>query len=168
MVRAIQRRLLNLLALAVLLTAGIAHAGDYQKGVDASLRGDYAAALKEWQPLAERGHASPQFQMGWLYQRGLGVQQSDAQAVMWYGRAATQGYAFAQTALGKLYAAGQGVAQNDTVALMWFMVAASSWDKGAKSHRDALSSKMAPAAVKAAEGAARICRQTRFKKCGLQ
>jgi len=33
-----------------------AHA-DYQAGVDAYDQGDYATALKEWQPLAEQGDA---------------------------------------------------------------------------------------------------------------
>ncbi len=30
---------------------------DYQAGLDAYARGDYATALKEWRPLAEQGDA---------------------------------------------------------------------------------------------------------------
>ena len=42
-------------------------AGDYQKGLDAYNKGDYAAALREWKPLAERGHAGAQTYLGWMY-----------------------------------------------------------------------------------------------------
>ncbi len=40
------------LVLALALSAHVL-AADYQAGVDAADRGDYAAALKEWRPLAE-------------------------------------------------------------------------------------------------------------------
>ncbi len=37
---------------------------DFEKGRDAYMRGDYATALREWRPLAERGHADAQFKLG--------------------------------------------------------------------------------------------------------
>ena len=39
-------------------------AGDYQKGLDAYNKGDYATALREWKPLAEQGHARAQTNLG--------------------------------------------------------------------------------------------------------
>ena len=42
------------LVLALALDAPVL-AADYQAGLDAYDRGDYATALKEWRPLAEQG-----------------------------------------------------------------------------------------------------------------
>ena len=53
------------LTLAVLLgSAGMSVSQDFQGGVDAYNRGDYATALREFTPLAERGHAAAQYWLG--------------------------------------------------------------------------------------------------------
>jgi len=66
---------------------------DFQKGIDASNRGDYVTALQEWKPLAEQGNAFAQFSLGTLYDRGKGVPQNDKIAVKWCTIAAEQRYA---------------------------------------------------------------------------
>ena len=63
-------------------------------------RGDYATALKEFRPLAEQGNADAQFNLGFMYENGLGVPQDYAEAVKWYRNAAEQGYAQGQANLG--------------------------------------------------------------------
>ena len=73
-----------------------AFAADYNKGVDALLRNDYAAALKEWRPLAKQGHAAAQYMLGVMYYEGRGVLQDYKMAVKWYKLAAEQGDADAQ------------------------------------------------------------------------
>ena len=88
------------LTLAVLLgSAGMSWGADLQKGLglDAYERGDYATALREWQPLAEQGYADPQYNLGWMYDNGQGVPQNDKTAVKWYTLAAEQGDAYAQS-----------------------------------------------------------------------
>lgn len=47
------------------LLTGPAHA-NFQAGKDAYDQGDYATALKEWQPLAEQGNGEAPFGNGWL------------------------------------------------------------------------------------------------------
>ncbi len=47
----------------------------FQAGLDAYKRGDYATALKEWRPSAVQGDASAQYNLGWMYRKGQGVQQ---------------------------------------------------------------------------------------------
>lgn len=128
-----------------LLTGTPALSADYQTGVEASLRRDFARAFQEWEPLAQQGDASSQFQLGWLYMEGHGVQQDLEQGVKWYMRSAEQGYAFAQTALGRLYEGGRGVQQNYPMAYMWYSVAASSWDKDAHKDRDRVAQLMTSA-----------------------
>ncbi|MFB3079630.1 MAG: hypothetical protein ACE1Y4_16655, partial [Lysobacterales bacterium] len=53
---------------------------DFQAGKDAYDQGDYATALKEWQPLAKQGDAFAQSNLGRLYQYGLGVPQDYQEA----------------------------------------------------------------------------------------
>ncbi len=79
-----------LLALVVVLVAAPAWA-DFEAGMEAYDRGDYATALKEWRPLAEQGDANAQFNLGSMYEYGEGVPQDDVQARMWLNLAAAQG-----------------------------------------------------------------------------
>ncbi len=116
------KRALTHLVLAAAL-AGVAGA-DFQTGVAAYQRGDWAAALREWQRVAERGDANAQYNMGLLYTLGHGVPQDLRCAAEWYEKAARQGVPAAQYNLGVIYANGQGVPQNVTEARQWFERAA--------------------------------------------
>jgi TPR repeat protein len=117
------RALRSVLALVLALTLS-ACSSDVQVGVEAYERGDYAAALEELRPLAERGDAGAQFSLGGIYYYGAGVPQDSAEAVKWYHLAAEQGDADAQSQLGKLYENGAGVPQDYVLAHMWFNLAA--------------------------------------------
>ncbi len=64
------------LTLAVLLgSAGEGWSADFQKGVAAAERGDFATALREWTPLAEQGDTIAQYNLGVIYEKGKGVPQ---------------------------------------------------------------------------------------------
>jgi len=151
--------------LLTLLVGNPASSADYQKGVDAALQRDFATALKEWKPLAERGDATPQFQLGWLYREGLGVTQDYKTAMRWYARAAEQGYAYAQSALGRMYEKGQGVPQDNMRAYMWFGLAASLWDPDAKKELDKVAKQMTSTQISSANKLARECVRKNFKTC---
>ena len=110
-----------LLILALLVSA---QAADFQAGMAAYKRGDYAAALREFRPLAEQGHAWAQNSLGFMYDTGAGVTEDDAEAVKWYRLAAEQGVASAQFNLGFMYVSGAGVPQDDAEAVKWFRKAA--------------------------------------------
>jgi uncharacterized protein len=97
---------------------------DFQTGYDASQRGDYATAHREWRPLAEQGDAHAQFNLGIIYDNGQGVPQDYAEAVKWYRKAADQGNARAQLLLGTMYRKGQGVPQDYAEAVKWHRLAA--------------------------------------------
>ena len=71
--------------------AASASAQDFEAGKQAYQRGDYAAALREWLPLAEQGHAEAQHQLGYMYLQGRGVARDDIQAHIWWSLAASQG-----------------------------------------------------------------------------
>ena len=55
-------------AVVAVMLAGAAIAGAWEDGVAAYQRGDYATALTLWQPLAERGDARAQNNLGVIYE----------------------------------------------------------------------------------------------------
>jgi uncharacterized protein len=116
-------RLTRTLVLSIFCLAVPAWA-DFQAGMNAHDREDYATALQEWQPLAEQGDAQAQYHVGLLYHKGRGVPQDDAQARKWYARAAAQGQAKAQFGLGTLYFNGEGGPKDYQQALRWFRLLA--------------------------------------------
>ncbi len=87
------------LALIAALCAGFifgltapAWAGE-REGFLAYQRADYATALREWRPLAEKGNAKVQFMIGLIYSyhyKGQGVPQDYVQAHMWFNLAASK------------------------------------------------------------------------------
>ena len=152
------KRFLLALVLACALSAP-AWAG-FDEGLAAAERGDYETALREWRPLAERGDADAQYNLGVMYDTGQGVAQDYAEALKWYRRAAEQGHAAAQYNLGVVYGNGQGVAQDYVQAHLWFNLAASRLptdevrDK-AVLNRDIAEGRMTPAQLAEAQRLAR-------------
>lgn len=73
-------------------TGGSPAWADVKAGVDAWTKGDYPAAIREWQPLADKGDADAQFNMAQAYKLGRGVPQDLTRAEMLYARAAAQGH----------------------------------------------------------------------------
>jgi TPR repeat protein len=64
---------------------------DYKKGLDAYNAGDYATALREWRPLANRGNARAQNNLGHMYYNGEGIPKDYVEAYKWFNLAAAQG-----------------------------------------------------------------------------
>jgi hypothetical protein len=119
---------LFLSALLAVLLAGAAKA-DFDDGLAAYEEGDYAAALREWRPLAEAGDLDAQFYLGEMHLRGKGVERDFKKAAEWLDKAAQAGHPRSQGTLGGLYAAGLGVPQDFGMAYFWMIVAAI-WDEG--------------------------------------
>ena len=92
-----------LLAAALLIaTASSVSAQSVRAGIDAWQRADYSGAVAIWRPLAEKGDADAQFNLGQAYRLGRGVPINLAAAKTWFERAANQGHVDAQTTLGLL------------------------------------------------------------------
>ncbi|HET7606549.1 MAG TPA: SPOR domain-containing protein [Sphingomicrobium sp.] len=71
-------------------------------GIDAWQRADYGGAVAIWRPLAERGDADAEFNLGQAYRLGRGVPTNLSAAKTWFERAANQGHIDAETTLGLL------------------------------------------------------------------
>ncbi len=117
--RAIQALVLGLVA----ALPGSA-AADFAAGVTAYDRGNYAAAYREWLPLAERGDPAAQRNVAHLHRKGLGVARDPLKAAEWYRRAAELDFAPAQANLASMYLSGEGVPRQYVEAVKWFERAA--------------------------------------------
>jgi TPR repeat protein len=74
---------------------------------------------------SERGNPEAMAALAALYSTGRGgVQQSDAEAALWYRQAAVRGYVDAQALLGLALATGGGVEPNPDEAAYWLYQAA--------------------------------------------
>jgi V8-like Glu-specific endopeptidase len=112
------------LLILVLGLAGPAAAAELDDAVAAAHSGDYATALRALSPLAERGDARAEFDVGFMHAYGWGVQRNPADAITWYRKAADQGLGVAQHFLGIAYVNGEGVRPDDAEAARWFARAA--------------------------------------------
>ena len=150
--RLIMRRIAATLAVvgALLFSAGSAWA-DFDDGLAAFERGDYATALREWLPLAEQGDVSAQYFLGVMYTYGRGVPQNDAEAVKWYRKAAEQGFAQAQYNLGVMYYFGEGVSVNSIKAYMWWSLAMEQGNELATENLNIIKEKMSSAEISIAQ-----------------
>ena len=83
------------------LLAGPALA-DVKAGVDAWSRGDFAAAVEEWNTPANQGDADALFNLGQAYKLGRGVPKDIARAEVLFGKAAGKGHQQASDSYGLL------------------------------------------------------------------
>ncbi len=90
-----------------LAVVSVAAADNFDAGIAAYERGDYAIALQVFRPLAEEGDAEAQYNLGVMYNRGEGIPQDFTKAVALYRKVAVQGHVGAQSNLGKMYAEGK-------------------------------------------------------------
>ncbi len=128
---------------------------DFQAGIEAADRGDYLTALKDFQLSSERGVVSARYNLGVMYQLGLGVPQNYQEAARWYQKAAEQGDSQSQFNLGTMYDEGQGVPKDYVLAHMWMNLAAAKGVKEAVKGRDLLEKLMTPAQLAEAQRLAR-------------
>ena len=85
------RAIAGLMAFAVLATASAA-AADVKAGVDAWSKGDYAAAVHQWEGPAAAGDADAMFNLAQAYRLGRGVTRDVARAEELYAKAAAKGH----------------------------------------------------------------------------
>ncbi|MCZ7597638.1 MAG: sel1 repeat family protein [Gammaproteobacteria bacterium] len=111
-----------------LVSAAPLYGQTFEDGVDAYDTEDYARAVEIWEALAQEGHVMSQYNLGLLYENGLGVPQRHDLAFFWYRMAALNGNASAKYNLRGLYYHGLGVEQSVEQAVRWWEEAANAGD----------------------------------------
>ncbi len=127
------RRLLAALTLAAGLSwPGLPALADFDSGVAAYSRGQYAEAYRLLEPLAEAGDPQAQTYLAEMLRYGDGIPTDYKRSAYWYEQAAQQGHAEAQSILGLYYSEGIGVERNYETAFEWFLKAARQGDANAQ------------------------------------
>lgn len=109
----------------LLLTVSFAVcARDFEQGMQAMEKGDFAEAYCIWHPLADSGHQDAAYHLGWLYANGNGLKVDVEKAIYWWTESADQGHTDAQFALGLAYTTGEGIKKSEGEALRWYLKAA--------------------------------------------
>ncbi len=97
---------------------------DTIRGDEASSRGQYSTAEREWRESALAGDGVAMLNLGTLYDTGHGVSQNFAEALSWYRRAADAGNPAAMFNVGAMYDNGRGTGTDRAEAVRWYAKAA--------------------------------------------
>ena len=97
-----------ILAVSAIIGFAVIAPDPHDKGDVAYEAKNYIEAYKVWAPLAEKGYARGQYDVGFLYANGFGMPQNNVTAAYWYRKSAEQGYPQAQYNLGLMYFNGHG------------------------------------------------------------
>ena len=117
------KRIISTFYLIISIACGsfsVSWSDDFQKGMEAYKKGDFANAIKEWILLGEDGDEKVQYFLGLIYYKGKGVPQDYKKALKWYTLSAEQGNKVAQYNLGVMYSFGLGVVPDYKTALKWY------------------------------------------------
>src|SRR5947209_13910930 len=128
------------------LTANVSVANaSWEEATKAFAKKEYAAALKLFRPLAEKGNALAQYNVALMHRMGLGVTKDQKEAKKWSRLAAKQGNAQAQLLLGSLYYKQDSNESPDVVrAYMWYEASAEQGNAEAKKEIVSLTKEMTP------------------------
>ncbi len=105
---------------AILLLAAPATGQSVRAGIDAWTKGNHAAAVAVWTPLAVKGDADAAFNLGQAYRLGKGVPIDLGRAQQYFEQAARKGHVDAAATLGILMFQNG----NRTGAMRWIRLAA--------------------------------------------
>jgi hypothetical protein len=94
--------------------------GDFYQNGRFGLTVDFTAAVKYYQLAVAQNYCEAQYDLGFLYDMGIFVEQNNAEAMRLYKLAEAQGFSMAMTAIGECYRYGTGVAEDLAEAIRWF------------------------------------------------
>jgi len=114
-----------------------------------ALNNEGITSFQIFQTKANQGDADAQFNLAFLYHRGVGTPRDDRYTIYWYTKAAEQGCANAQYSLGDLcqYGGGEEVQRDYKQAFYWYTKAAEQGHYFAKEDRDKMLEKMSQSQI---------------------
>lgn len=113
---------------ATQIQAQAAENANFEAGIAAYQANNMPLAFKEFMEAAKSGHSDSQYNIGLMYEHGIGVVKDASKAVVWYTKAAEQENSGAQFNLGALYENGMGTPINYIKAREFYRKAASHGD----------------------------------------
>ena len=116
--------MIKLIFLILILTCSVTFANDRLRGYQALEQKDYKTALYYLSYDANLGDEKAQYNLGIMYNKGLGVPVDKNEAFRWFFLSANQGNVLANYALGHAYLKGSGINKNYKLALKSFKFSA--------------------------------------------
>ncbi|MHA7944015.1 tetratricopeptide repeat protein [Formosa sp. 3Alg 14/1] len=92
----------------------------FEAGIKAAESNDMPLAFTKFMEAAKEGHEYAQFNIGLMYEQGLGVAKNQEEAFNWYTKSATQKNSAAQFNLGVCYENGYGTPVDFAKANAWY------------------------------------------------
>lgn len=120
--------LMTTLAVTISALAQTKENVNFKAGVAAIDANNMPLAYKKFLAAAKEGHSDSQFNLGVMYEQGIGTTKNEKEALIWYKKAAEQGNPGAQFNLAVLYENGRGTAINFTEANKWYRKASMQGD----------------------------------------
>ena len=127
--------LTTLFVAAALSACGAGDSSD--AGMLALRAGRYGDAVSIWKKASRGGDSVSQFNLGRLYESGIGIKQNYEAAAIYYLSAAKKSHPYAQGSVAVLYAYGRGVPQDYVQSYVWSTLAAANYPKWARDERSA-------------------------------
>jgi len=97
---------------------------EFMDGKPGVVERDYEKAMKYHRQAAVGGNALSMFDVGTLFEYGMGVTKDIAQAARWYGHSARYGLAQGQYNFATMLEVGEGVTKDEIEAYKFFILAA--------------------------------------------
>ena len=135
--------------------SSVSFANDFDEGLEAIHGTDYEKALKILVPLASKGHAPSQYNLGVMNEWGNGVPKDYVKAMKWYRLSAEGSHKDAQNNLGAMYSKGEGADQSFIIALKWFLISAENGSEAGRKNIDIVEKRMSQEQITQARKLAR-------------
>lgn len=119
---------ISMIVLLAMFLCGCAESNEeiYEKGVSAFQSGDYALAVDCYQQSAKMGFGKAYLALGFMYEDGLGVEQSDRKAFEHFYEADLNREPLGTFKTGLCYLDGRGVPRNELMGID-FVSKAAEW-----------------------------------------
>ena len=109
-----------LIFVSLVLSASTASSNTYKDGTEALQAKDYESAHFMLLEEAMNNNALAQYNLGYMYHQGYGVEQDKETALRWFTKSAKLGNNWAQFYLGQAYRLGGILARNEKTAIVWY------------------------------------------------
>ena len=121
---------LKKILLATTLLTTVLFASNISDGKRQFDKKEYKKAYKTFMQISRNGMVA-KFNIGYMYELGLGVDKNITKALIFYSLSANDGYAIAQNSLGNAYLKGIGVKKDLNKAVAYYKLAAQQKNKNA-------------------------------------
>ena len=113
-----------------------------EEATQAMINEDWHTAYEIISEMAKRGNKNAEHFMGWFYEQGVVVEQSDKKAFEWWLKSANKGITESQCAIAQLCEYGRGTDRDFINAYIWYSKAIMSGDEDSQISIANLSVKM--------------------------